>query len=40
MKRGRDVSVHGLQIKGQVLLVKLLPHKLVMKIWMKQQKHA
>lgn len=39
MKKGRDVSVHGLQIKGQVLLVKLLPHRLVMKIWMKQQKH-
>lgn len=39
MKKGRDISVHGLQIKGQVLLVKLLPHRLVMKIWMKQQKH-
>jgi len=39
MKKGRDVSVHGLQIKGQVLLVKLLPHRLVIKIWMKQQKH-
>lgn len=40
MKRGRDISIHGLRIKGQVLLVKLLPHKLVMKVWMKQQKHA
>jgi short-subunit dehydrogenase len=35
----KDVSIHGLQIKGQVLLVKLLPHKIVMDIWMKQQKH-
>ena len=35
----KDVSIHGFQIKAQVLLVKLLPHKLVMEIWMKQQKH-
>ena len=35
----KDVSVHGLQIKLQVLAVKFLPHKLVMNIWMKQQKH-
>lgn len=35
----KDVSIHGLQIKLQVLGVKLLPHKLVMNIWMKQQKH-
>ena len=34
----KQVSVHGLPIKGQVLLVKLLPHSLVMKIWLKQQK--
>ena len=33
----KQVSVHGLPIKGQVLLVKLLPHSLVMKIWLKQQ---
>lgn len=38
-KGKKDVSVHGLQIKGQRLLVKLLPHKLVMHIWMKQQRH-
>jgi len=36
----KDVSVHGLPIKGQVLLVKLLPHKLVMNIWCRQQKKA
>lgn len=35
----KDVSVHGLQIKLQVFAVKFLPHKLVMNIWMKQQKH-
>lgn len=40
MRRGKDVSVHGLAIQAQVLAVKLLPHRLVMKIWMKQQKHG
>ena len=35
----KDVSIHGLQVKLQVLAVKFLPHKLVMNIWMKQQKH-
>lgn len=39
MRRGRDVSIHGLPVKMQVLAVKLLPHSLVMKIWLKQQKH-
>ena len=39
MKKGKDVSVHGFRVRAQVLAVKLLPHKLVMKIWMKQQKH-
>lgn len=38
-KGKKDVSVHGLPVKFQVLLVKLLPHRLVMKIWLKQQKH-
>ncbi len=38
MKRGKDVSVCGASIRGQVLLTKLLPHKLVMNIWCKQQK--
>ena len=36
----KDVSIHGLPIRNQVRLVKLLPHSLVMKIWMKQQKKA
>lgn len=37
--KGRDVCVPVLQVNAQSKLVKLLPHKLVMKIWMKQQKH-
>lgn len=39
MKKGKDVSIHGLPVKLQVLGVKLLPHSLVMKIWLKQQGH-
>lgn len=39
MARGKDVSVHGIPIKLQVLAVKLLPVRLVMSIWLKQQKH-
>ena len=38
MKRGRDVSICGFPIRLQVLGVKLLPHKLVMRIWCGQQK--
>jgi short-subunit dehydrogenase len=37
-KTKKDVSIHGLPIRNQVRLVKLLPHSLVMKIWMHQQK--
>ncbi len=37
-KTKKDVSVHGLPIKFQVLLVKLLPHGLVMDTWLQQQK--
>lgn len=40
MKRGKDVSVVGPMIRLQVLATKLLPHRLVMKIWLKQQKKA
>ena len=39
-KSKKDFSVHGLPIQLQVLGVKFLPHKLVMKIWMNQQKTA
>ena len=38
MRRGKDVSVCGLPVRLQVLAVKLLPHKLVMAIWCRQQK--
>ena len=38
MKKGKDVSVVGPMIRLQVLATKLLPHKLVMWIWLKQQK--
>ena len=34
----KQVSIHGFSVKAQVLLVKLLPHSLVMKIWLSQQK--
>ncbi len=34
----KDVSIHGLPIRNQVRLVKLLPHSIVMKVWMNQQK--
>ena len=34
----KDYSIHGFSVRMQVRLVKLLPHKLVMDIWMNQQK--
>ena len=34
----KDYSVHGFPIRNQVRLVKLLPHSLVMRVWMQQQK--
>ena len=34
----KDMSIPGLGVRMQVLGVKLLPHKLVMKTWMNQQK--
>ena len=37
-KTKKDISIHGLPVKLQVLGVKLLPHKLVMNIWQNQQK--
>ena len=37
MQKGRDVSFCGLNTKLQRIGVKLLPHKLIMKIWCKQQ---
>ena len=38
-KGKKDVSIFGFRIQAQVFLTKLLPHRLIMKIWMKQQKH-
>ena len=34
----KDVSIHGFPVRMQVRMVKLLPHSLVMKIWLNQQK--
>ena len=37
-KTKKDYSVHGLPIRNQVRLVKLLPHNIVMSVWCSQQK--
>ena len=37
VKKGKDVSMYGFVARGQKLLVKLLPHSLVMNVWMGQQ---
>ena len=34
----RDYCIYGTVAKGQTLLTKLLPHRLVMNVWMGQQK--
>ena len=34
----KDYSVHGFSTRMQVRLVKLLPHRIIMSIWLKQQK--
>ena len=39
-KTKKDMSIHGFPVKFQVLLVKLLPHRLVMNTWLNQQKKA
>ena len=39
-KTKKEYSVHGFMTRMQVRLVKLLPHNIVMKIWMNQQKKA
>ncbi len=38
-KTKKDVSIHGFPVRWQVRMVKLLPHSMVMRIWLKQQKH-
>ena len=37
-KTKKDYSVHGLPVKFQVLLVKIMPHWFVMNVWLNQQK--
>ncbi len=37
-KSKKDVSIHGLPVRNQVRAVKLLPHSMVMKVWLNQQK--
>ena len=39
-KTKKDYSVHGFPVKFQVFLVKLVPHRFVMSIWLNQQKKA
>ena len=36
----KPYSVHGFPVRMQVRMVKLVPHRIVMKIWLKQQKKA
>jgi short-subunit dehydrogenase len=38
--KGKDLSILGFGVRAQVLAIKLLPHRIVMRIWMKQQKHV
>ncbi len=38
MKKRKDVSICGFPVRAQVFATKLLPHRLIMKIWCKQQK--
>lgn len=40
MGKGKDVSICGASIRAQVLATKLLPHRLIMKIWCRQQGKA
>lgn len=37
-QRGRDISVYGLYVKSTHLMSKLIPQRMMMKIWLKQQK--
>ena len=37
LERNKDVSIYGVIARGQAALCKILPHKLVMDIWQKQQ---
>ena len=37
-QKGKDMSKYGFIARGQGLLVKLLPHRMVMDAWQRQQK--
>lgn len=37
LKKGKDISVYGLYVKSTHLMSKLLPQKLMMKVWLLQQ---
>lgn len=39
LKRNKEISILGLGNRLQVFMVKLLPHKMVMNTWLKQQGH-
>ena len=39
-KTKKDYSIHGLPVRMQVRLIKLLPHSMVMNTWLRQQKKA
>ncbi len=39
-KTKKDYSIHGLPVRMQVRLVKLMPHSIVMNTWLNQQKKA
>lgn len=36
--KGKELSIYGFKANFQVLLVKILPHSIVMKVWKNQQK--
>ncbi len=37
-KTRKDYSIHGFMVRAQVRLVKLLPHRIVMNLWLRLQK--
>lgn len=37
-ERGKDISVYGLYVKSTHLLSKLMPQRMMMKVWLGQQK--
>lgn len=37
LMKGRDISTYGFIARAQIAMVKMLPHRLVMKVWCKQQ---